>query len=87
MLAVELLHGQYPYSSQCPERVALQAMVLRVVVDLAEDDVARARRALEHLVREDEDGGACVPDPAGERMVLESELVRAGGEGRAGEGC
>lgn len=49
---------------------ALQPVVLRVVVGLAEDDVPRARGTLEQLLGWNKCAGAGVPDSAGERLFL-----------------
>ena len=81
MLAVELLHREQPWAAARGERLehhALQPVVLRVVVNLAEDHVPRARGPLEQWVGRDKGSGACVPDLAGERMLL--DLVGTGGQ-------
>lgn len=78
VLGVELLHRQHPQCAAHGERVerdSLQAVVLRVVVHLAQDHVAGARREAEHLVRRNEGARAHVPNAAGERMVLQQQAV------------
>jgi hypothetical protein len=49
-------------------------MVLGIVVDLAEDDVARAGSALEQLVAWNECGGARVPDTRGHRVIRDIDV-------------
>jgi len=76
VLAVELLHGQDARRrSQRVEDCALLAMMLGIVVRLAEDDVLRARGTLVQRLRRNEPRGARVPDPA-----LERQRVRARSE-------
>src|SRR5439155_25322093 len=87
IFAVELLHGEQALRSARGERLehdALQAMVLGIVVRLAEEHVPGARGVVEKFLRRDEALGMHVPDPADQRMFAGRERSSAAGEG---EGC
>lgn len=68
---------------QCVEGGALQAVVLGIVVGLAEDDYLRAAGAVEHFLGWNKGAGPRVPDTAGERRLLPMGAAeqRGGGDG------
>ena len=89
VLDVELFHREQALLAARGKRVehdALQAMVLGIVVRLAEDHVSRTRCTVEELVRLHEARSAHVPGPADQRMLAGAERSSAGGEDGQAEG-